>query len=77
MHIKYFLVTCYIANMSIGFDGTAKYKKDAKKEAAYNALMFLKYNVNENVATKFNPLKKKEIYLLNQLRINFRRKLIQ
>ena len=63
---QYWLVTCYIANMSIAFDGAAKYKKDAKKEAAYNALMFLKYNMNGNVATKFNPLKKKEIYLLNQ-----------
>ena len=62
---QYWLVTCYIANMSIAFDGTAKYKKDAKKEAAYNTLMFLKYKMNGNVVGEFNPLKKKEIYILN------------
>lgn len=62
---QYWLVTCYIANMSIAFDGIAKYKKDAKKEAAYNALMFLKYKMNGNVVGEFNPLKKKEIYILN------------
>ena len=54
-------VTCHIANMNITFDGFAKLKKDAKKEAAFSALMFLKFEVDKTTS-KFNPLKKKEIY---------------
>lgn len=57
----YWKVTCHIANMSITFDGFAKLKKDAKKEAAFSALMFLKYEVDKTTS-KFNPLKKKQIY---------------
>ena len=58
---QYWKVTCHIANMSITFDGIAKLKKDAKKDAAFSALMFLKYEVDKSTS-KFNPLKKKEIY---------------
>ena len=61
----YWKVTCNIANMSIAFDGKAKLKKDAKKEAAYEALTFLKFMMDGNGVNEFNPLKKKLIYLIN------------
>lgn len=61
---QYWKVTCHIANMSIVFDGRGKYKKDAKKDAAYNALCFLTYEVDKE-NNKFNPFKKKEIYIID------------
>ena len=60
---QYWKVTCHIANMSISFDGRGKYKKEAKKDAAFNALMFLKFKT-DNEMNKFNPLKKKEIFII-------------
>lgn len=63
----YWKVTCHIANMSIVFDGRAKLKKDAKKEAAYQALTFMKLMMDGNGANEFNPLKKKEFFIVNGL----------
>lgn len=63
----YWKVTCHIANMSIEFVGKAKLKKDAKKEAAYQALTFMKLMMDGNGANEFNPLKKKEFFIVSGL----------
>ncbi len=58
----YWEVECSIKEFSNTFIGTSKLKKEAKKEAAYQALSFILRNINND---SYNPLNKKELYIFN------------
>lgn len=59
----YWIVTCKVANYAVAFKGESESKKQAKKEAAYNALIFIYHMVNKT--SSYNPDSKPFVFLVN------------
>lgn len=59
----YWKVTCNVANFSMLFSGTADSKKEAKKESALNALIFIYANMNKSNA--YDPTHRHYKFLVN------------
>lgn len=59
----YWIVTCKLANYAVAFKGESESKKQAKKEAAYNALTFIYHMVNKT--SDYNPANKHFVFLVN------------
>lgn len=64
----YWNVECKISNYIMTFNGNNESKKQAKKEAAYSVLRFIKYTINKN--NDYNPAYKKFRFLFNTTGVN-------
>lgn len=59
----YWKVICKVTNFSMLFSGTGESKKEAKKNAALNALVFIYSNINKT--NEYNPAHKHFKFLVN------------